>query len=132
MLKAGTRTGLKIKYKNPLAVGADRIANAIGGIHRYPGKNLIIADFGTATTFDVITADKDYLGGAIISGMRLGMQALEEHTAKLPKVEIVQPDRVAVRVLRKAFNQGFFTEIWELCGSWLPAWLKRTFQETRI
>ena len=108
VLKAGTRTGLKIKYKNPQAVGADRIANAIGGIHRYPGKNLIIADFGTATTFDVITADKDYLGGAIISGMRLGMQALEEHTAKLPKVEIVQPDRVCGQSTEESIQSGLF------------------------
>ncbi|MBC8452639.1 MAG: type III pantothenate kinase [Spirochaetes bacterium] len=108
VLKAGTRTGLKIRYKNPLAVGADRIANAIGAIHRYPGKNLLIADFGTATTFDVITAAKEYLGGAIMSGMRLGMQALEEHTAKLPKVEILQPDRVCGQSTEESIQSGLY------------------------
>ncbi len=108
VLKAGVKTGLKIKFKNPLAIGADRIANSIGGIYRYPGDNLIIADFGTATTFDVITAEKEYLGGVIISGMRLAMQALEEHTAKLPKVEIVQPDHVCGKNTEESIQAGLY------------------------
>jgi type III pantothenate kinase len=59
ILQAGTKTGLKIKYRNPLEVGADRIANSIAATRIYPGKNLIVVDYGTATTFCVITKDKD-------------------------------------------------------------------------
>ena len=69
ILQAGVKTGLKVKYKNPLEVGADRIANAIAGTQMYPGENLLIIDFGTATTFCAVTAEKDYLGGVIIAGI---------------------------------------------------------------
>ncbi len=89
ILQAGVKTGLKIKYRNPLEVGADRIANAVAGTHMHPQKNLIIVDLGTATTFDVVTAERDYLGGSIIAGLRLSMESLEAKTAKLPSVEIV-------------------------------------------
>lgn len=88
-LQAGVKTGLKIKYHNPLEVGADRIANAIAATHLYPKKNLIIVDLGTATTFCAVSKEKEYLGGVIVAGMRLSMEALERQTAKLPTVEIV-------------------------------------------
>jgi type III pantothenate kinase len=91
VLQPGVKTGLKIKYKNPLEVGADRIANAIAGTHMFPQKNLIIVDLGTATTLDVVTHDKNYLGGAILSGIRINMESLESKTAKLPSVEIIKP-----------------------------------------
>jgi type III pantothenate kinase len=89
ILQAGVKTGLKIKYRNPLEVGADRIANAVAATQMHPNKNLIIVDLGTATTFDTVTAERDYLGGAIIAGLRLSMESLEAKTAKLPSVEIV-------------------------------------------
>ncbi len=89
LVQAGTKTGLRVKYHNPLEVGADRIANAIAGTHIYPKRDLIIVDLGTATTFCAITAEKEYLGGTIIAGLRLSMEALEQQTAKLPTVEIV-------------------------------------------
>lgn len=89
ILQAGVKTGLKIKYRNPLEVGADRIANAVAATQMYPQKNLIIVDLGTATTFCVVTADRDYLGGSIIAGLKLSMESLEAKTAKLPSVEIV-------------------------------------------
>jgi type III pantothenate kinase len=89
LLQAGVKTGLKIKYRNPLEVGADRIANAIAGTHIYPSRNLIIIDFGTATTFCAINGDKEYLGGVILPGLKISMEALETRTAKLPPVEIV-------------------------------------------
>jgi type III pantothenate kinase len=101
VLQAGTKTGLKIGYRNPVEVGSDRIANAIAAKDLYPGKNLIIVDFGTATTFCAISKQKEYLGGVIIAGMRLSMEALESKTAKLPSVEINVPKQVksAVRPL---------------------------------
>lgn len=89
ILQAGVKTGLKIKYRNPLEVGADRIANAVAATQMHPQKNLIIVDLGTATTFCAITADRDYLGGSIIAGLKLSMESLEAKTAKLPSVEIV-------------------------------------------
>lgn len=89
ILQAGVKTGLKIKYRNPLEVGADRIANAVAATHMHPQTNLIIVDLGTATTFDAVTAERDYLGGSIIAGLRLSMESLEAKTAKLPSVEIV-------------------------------------------
>jgi type III pantothenate kinase len=70
VLQAGVKTGLKVKYRNPLEVGADRIAGAIAASQRHPGRNLIIVDCGTATTFDVVTAAGDYLGGVILPGIR--------------------------------------------------------------
>lgn len=89
ILQAGVKTGLKIKYRNPLEVGADRIANAVAATQMHPQKNLVIVDLGTATTFCAITADRDYLGGSIIAGLKLSMESLEAKTAKLPSVEIV-------------------------------------------
>jgi type III pantothenate kinase len=108
ILQAGVRTGLKIKYRNPLEVGADRIANAIAGSQMYPGKNLIIVDMGTATTFDVISADKEYLGGSIIAGLRLCMEALESRTAKLPSVEIVASKEALGRSTVESIQSGLF------------------------
>ena len=89
ILQAGVKTGLKIKYRNPLEVGADRIANAVAATQMHPQKNLVIVDLGTATTFCAITAERDYLGGSIIAGLKLSMESLEAKTAKLPSVEIV-------------------------------------------
>src|SRR3990167_1095408 len=67
-LQPGTKTGLKIKYHNPLEVGADRIANAMAAIRQFPDKPLFIVDFGTATTCCAITAQREYWGGAILPG----------------------------------------------------------------
>jgi type III pantothenate kinase len=107
-LQAGTKTGLKIKYRNPLEVGSDRIANAIAATHLFPGKNAIIADFGTATTYDVVTADKEYLGGLILPGLRISMEALESKTARLPAVEIVQPTEVVGRSTVESIQAGLY------------------------
>ena len=105
---AGTKTGLKIKYNNPKDVGADRIANAIGGIERYPDRDLIIVDLGTATTVDAITIDREYLGGAIAPGLAMSMNALETGTAKLPSVEIAKPERSCGNSTIEAIQSGVF------------------------
>ena len=88
LLEAGVKTGLKIKYKNPHEVGSDRIANAVAATKQFPNQNIIIVDFGTATTFCVISKSSEYLGGVIIPGIRISMEGLEKQTAKLPRVEI--------------------------------------------
>src|SRR5262245_27864427 len=80
VLQAGVKTGLKIKYRNPAEVGADRIANAIAAKQRCPGKDVIVVDCGTATTFDIVTAADDYLGGAILPGIGISAETLSSRT----------------------------------------------------
>jgi type III pantothenate kinase len=108
VLQAGVKTGLNIKYKNPAEVGADRIANAIAGANAFPGKNLIIIDMGTATTFDVVTAKADYLGGAILPGMRVAMESLKSNTAKLMDVDITPQDSFVGQTTREAIQKGLY------------------------
>lgn len=108
LLQAGVKTGLKINYRNPLEVGADRIANSIAATHLYPKKNLLIVDLGTATTFCAISKDKDYLGGSIVAGLRLNMEALESKTAKLPSVEIVALKEALGRSTVESIQSGLY------------------------
>lgn len=108
IIQPGVKTGLKIKYLNPLEVGSDRIANAIAGVSIYPNKDLIIIDFGTATTFDVVTREKEYLGGAIVPGLKISMEALESKTAKLPAVELEIPERATGRSTKESIQSGLF------------------------
>jgi type III pantothenate kinase len=107
-LRAGVKTGLKIRYKNPAEVGADRIAGAVGAVARYPDRDIIIIDFGTATTVEVVSADREYLGGAITPGLGISMRALEQNTARLPKVEIVRPDRACGRSTVESIQSGLY------------------------
>ena len=107
-LQAGVKTGLNIKYRNPVDVGADRIANAIAATHQFPGEPLIIIDFGTATTYCVIDAQKGYLGGAILPGLRLSMDALSNNTAKLPAVDLVRVDDVIGRSTIESIQSGLY------------------------
>ncbi len=120
ILQAGVKTGLKVKYRNPLEVGADRIANSIAGAHLYPGKNLILVDLGTATTFCAVTKDKDYLGGSIVAGLRLCMEALESKTSKLPSVEILASHealgKTTIESIQSGLYYGHLGTIREICG----------------
>lgn len=108
VLQAGVKTTLKIKYHNPAEVGSDRIANAIASTTLYPNRNIIVIDFGTATTFDVITKNKEYLGGAILPGLKISMEALENKTAKLSSVEIEVPSRVTGKNTRESIQSGLY------------------------
>ncbi len=108
ILQAGVRTGLQIKYRNPLEVGADRIANAISASHLYPNENLIVIDFGTATTFCAVTEHKEYLGGVIQAGLRISMEALESKTSRLPSVEIINPESVVGRSTVESIQSGLY------------------------
>jgi type III pantothenate kinase len=92
----GTRTGLVVQVENPKEVGADRIVNCVGACAAYEGP-LIVIDFGTATTFDVVTARGEYRGGAIVPGIQIAADALFERCAKLPRVEISRPPHVIGR-----------------------------------
>lgn len=96
LLQSGVKTGLNIKYRNPAEVGADRIADAIAATQIFPDRNLVIIDFGTATKIEIVTKNREYLGGVILAGLRLSMEALETKTAKLPPVEIIRVDPKSV------------------------------------
>jgi type III pantothenate kinase len=108
LLQPGVKTGLKIRYRNPLEVGADKIANAIGALSRFPGRNLLIVDFGTATTLCAVTKEKEYLGGIITPGLHISMAALESRTARLPTVEIVRPSEVLGRSTVESIQSGLY------------------------
>lgn len=108
VLQAGVRTGLKLKYRNPIEMGADRIANAIAATSLYPDRNLIIIDFGTATTIDIVRAGKEHLGGVILPGLRIQMEALEKNTARLPNVEIVSRADLVGRSTIECIQSGLY------------------------
>lgn len=108
VLQAGVKTGLLIKYRNPLELGADRIANAIAATHLYPNENLIIVDMGTATTFCAVNAKKEFLGGAIIPGIRVAMSSLVTSTSKLPTVEIVTAKNALGRSTVEGIQAGLY------------------------
>jgi len=92
----GIRTGLIIQVESPKEVVADRIVNTVGAFDEYGGP-LIVVDFGTATTLDVVTERSEYIGGAIVPGIEISAEALAEKCAKLPRVEITKPDHVIAR-----------------------------------
>lgn len=108
VLQPGVKTGLQIKYKNPLEVGTDRIADAIAATHLFPEKNLIIIDFGTATTVCATSKNKVFLGGNIIPGVRLAMEALESKTARLPLVEILRPQTAIGKSTSESIQSGLY------------------------
>ena len=108
ILQAGVKTGLKIAYRNPLEVGADRIANAIAVTHLFPQQDVIVIDLGTATTFCAITANKEYQGGVIMAGMKMSMKALESGASKLGSVEIVERDEVLGKSTNDSIQSGLY------------------------
>lgn len=103
----GLKTGLALKYENPKEIGADRIVNAVAAHDKYADKgNLIIIDFGTATTFCALLPDGDYLGGAIAPGIGISTEALFQRAAKLPRIELITPPKVICRNTVNAMQSG--------------------------
>jgi len=96
IVEPGIRTGIPIAVDNPKEVGADRIVNSVAAVSEY-GAPAIVIDFGTATTFDVISARGEFCGGVIIPGVTISAEALFERCAKLPKVDLVVPPSVIGR-----------------------------------
>jgi type III pantothenate kinase len=99
--------GIPILYDKPSDVGADRIVDAVAVVHKY-GKPAIVVDFGTATTFDAITANGEYQGGVIAPGIVISAEALYEHAAKLPRIEIQKPPRVIGTSTVTSMQSGLF------------------------
>jgi type III pantothenate kinase len=106
-----TNAGMPILYERPAEVGADRIANSIAAYEQYgrtKGLPLIIADLGTATTFDAVTAKGEYLGGVICPGPQIAADALFQRAARLPRVDVRKPDTVIGRTTVSAIESGLF------------------------
>jgi type III pantothenate kinase len=118
VLEPGTRTGMPILYDNPKEVGADRIANSVGAYDLYGGP-CICVDFGTATTFDAISAKGEYLGGVIIPGIEISLDALFGRAAALRRVELVEPRNVigknTVESMQSGAVYGFAAQVDGLC-----------------
>ncbi|MBF0409171.1 MAG: type III pantothenate kinase [Candidatus Riflebacteria bacterium] len=108
ILEPGVKTGLKIKYKNPTELGPDRIADAIGALNMFPARDVLIMGFGTAATFSAVNSAREYLGGAIMPGLRISMEALERNAARLPRVQIIKPAVVCARSTVEGIQSGIF------------------------
>jgi type III pantothenate kinase len=101
----GVKTGMPILYENPREVGADRVVNAVAAHERWKCA-LVVVDFGTATTFDAVSAKGEYLGGAICPGIAVSMEALYRSTSKLPRVEFSRPPNVVGRNTVASIQSG--------------------------
>ena len=106
-LEPGTRTGMAIHYDNPQEVGADRIANGVAAYEKYGGP-CVVVDFGTAITFDAISQKGEYLGGVICPGLGVSAEALFARAARLPRVEIREPERVIGTNTVTSIQSGLF------------------------
>lgn len=107
VISSELKTGVSILYHSPAAVGPDRIADAAATVHLY-GAPAIVVDFGTATTFNVITSEKEYLGGAIAPGVLTAADALTQNTSRLPKIDVMRPPSVIGRNTVNAMQSGLY------------------------
>ena len=120
----GTRTGMAIRYDNPREIGADRLVNAVAIRERFGGPAVCV-DFGTATTFDVVSAGGDYLGGALMTGIEISLEALSERGARLPRVDLAPPRSVIGRNTIDAIRSGV---VYGYAGA-IDAILRRLYRE---
>lgn len=126
-----TKTGIRLRYDNPKEIGADRIVNAAAAYNLYGGP-VIIVDFGTATTFCAVTKAGEYLGGAIVPGIRISADALFQRTAKLPRVELVKPSSVIGRDTVSAIQAGIIYGYAGLVDGIVERMKKELSQEARV
>ena len=101
----GIKTGIKLRYENPREIGADRIVNSVGAYEQFGGP-LIVVDIGTATTFDIVAENGDYLGGVIAPGIGISSEALFQRAAQLPRVALVTPRTIICRNTVTAMQAG--------------------------
>ena len=105
MVGPGVKTGIAIRMDNPHELGADRLVNAVAAYARF-GESCAVVDFGTAITFDAISAEGEYLGGVIGPGVRISMEALTERAAKLPEVDLSEPASVIGKTTQASIQSG--------------------------
>jgi len=106
-IEPGVKTGMPVLYDNPSEVGADRIVNSVAAVEKY-GAPCVVVDFGTATTFDCVTAKGEYQGGVICPGIGISADALFERTARLPRVDIRRPSRVIGTTTVSSLQSGLY------------------------
>lgn len=131
VLDAGVKTGVRIRYEDPRAVGADRIADA-AAVQRLYGGPACVVDFGTATTFDAISADGDYLGGAIAPGIGIAAEALVMRTAKLPRVDLQRPPSAIGRNTPHAMQSGLLFGYVSLVEGMVARFRKELGREMKV
>ena len=127
----GLKTGMPILYENPLEVGADRVVAALAAYEKYGGP-CIVVDFGTATTFDAISAKGEYLGGAIAPGIQISAEALYLKTAKLPRIEIRKPRRAIGRTTVSSMQSGLYFGYIGLVSNIITQVRKELGKEARV
>jgi type III pantothenate kinase len=120
----GTKTGMAIRYDNPREIGADRLVNAVAIRERFEGAAVCV-DFGTATTFDVVSSSGEYLGGALMTGIEISLEALSERGARLPKIELAPPKSVIGKNTIDAIRSGV---VFGYAGA-IDAILRRLYDE---
>ncbi len=120
----GTKTGMAIRYDNPREIGADRLVNAVAIRERFGGPAVCV-DFGTATTFDVISREGEYLGGSLMTGIEISLDALSERGARLPKVDLAPPKSVIGKNTIDAIRSGV---VYGYAGA-IDAILRRLYDE---
>lgn len=120
----GLKTGMAIRYDNPREIGADRLVNAVALRERFEGAGVCV-DFGTATTFDVVSAEGEYVGGALMTGIEISLDALTERGARLPKVELAPPKTVIGKNTIDAIRSGV---VFGYAGA-VDAILRRLYEE---
>ena len=130
-IEPGVKTGMPVHYDNPAEVGADRIVNAVAAFDKYGGP-CVIVDFGTATTFDCVSAKGEYLGGVICPGIGISADALFERTARLPRVEIRKPARVIGSNTVGSLQSGLYYGYLGLVDGILELLLAELGAETRV
>jgi type III pantothenate kinase len=101
----GVKTGMAIRIDNPLEVGADRLVNAVAAYERF-GAACVVVDFGTGINFDAVSAEGEYLGGAIAPGLEISLTALVERAARIPRIELAEPETAIGRSSRAAIQSG--------------------------
>jgi type III pantothenate kinase len=130
-IEPGVKTGMPVLYENPAEVGADRIVNAVAAFEKYGGP-CIVVDFGTATTFDCVSAKGEYRGGVISPGLGISADALFEKTARLPRVDIRKPPRVIGSTTVGSLQSGLYYGYLSLVDGILDRLLGEMGDQTKV
>jgi type III pantothenate kinase len=130
-IEPGVKTGMPVHYENPAEVGADRIVNGVAAFEKYGGP-CVIVDFGTATTFDCVSAKGEYLGGVICPGIGISADALFQRTARLPRVDICKPSRVIGSTTVGSLQSGLYYGYLGLVDGILEELLKEMGKDSKV
>jgi len=130
-IEPGIKTGMPVLYDNPAEVGADRIVNSVAAFEKYGGP-CIVVDFGTATTFDCVSAKGEYMGGVICPGLGISADALFEKTARLPRVDIRKPPRVIGSTTVGSLQSGLYYGYLGLVDGIIERLLEELGPETKV